>query len=773
MKHSLLESYVGWLERARWLVVAGVVVIALAAALGIRLLTFDASYEAFFSERNPQLSAHHAFQRIYSRSDNILVVLAPAKGGVFTRETLSAIEWLTERAWQVPWSRRVDSVTNFQYTEADGDDLYVHDLVENSGTLSDAEIAATRRVALEEPLLVNRLISPDGLVSGVNITLQIEQGDADKTTETMNFTTALRDTFRQRYPDIDVYMTGGVVMDHAFPQATLDDMGTLVPLVYVVIFLTMLLLLQSVTATLATALVLVMAASTGMGLAGWLGIALTPPSVGATTIIMTLAVADSIHILITLTHALARGLDRRAAVLESLRVNVQPVTLTSITTAIGFLSMNFSDAPPFHDLGNITAMGVLAAWFYSLTLLPVILLMLPLKVRREKMRGAFMQALGDFVVHYRHALLWGMGIMILAVGAFIPRLEINDQFVQYFDSSMEFRRDTDFTTTHLTGIAQLEYSLSAGTPSGINEPGYLQHLKAFSDWFEQQPETVHVNSLHLLHERLNMNLHGDDPAWYRLPDSRELAAQYLLLYEFSLPYGLDLNDQINVEKSATRFTVTTHDISTREIRALEARAEDWMRTHLPAHMQTHATGPSIMFAYISERNIRTMMWGTALAVLLIVTTLIIALRSLKLGLLSLFPNLIPAVLAFGTWALTVGQVGLVVSVVFAMALGIIVDDTVHYLSKYLHARRAKGLSSADAVRYAFNTVGTALWVTSVILAGGFSLLAFSPFQLNQHTGLLMAVTIGYALVADFFFLPPLLMAMDKNKRPPKPVKQAS
>ena len=155
-----------------------------------------------------------------------------------------------------------------------------------------------------------------------------------------------------------------------------------------------------------------------------------------------------------------------------------------------------------------------------------------------------------------------------------------------------------------------------------------------------------------------------------------------------------------------------------------------------------------------------------MAVLLIVITLIIALRSLKLGLLSLFPNLIPVVLAFGTWALIVGQVGLVVSVVFAMALGIIVDDTVHYLSKYLHARRVKSLSPADAVRYAFNTVGTALWVTSVILAGGFSLLAFSPFQLNQHTGLLMAITIGYALVADFLFLPPLLMAVDKNQRPP-------
>lgn len=761
----MFERYVGWLVRARWLVVVAVLLVAGAAAFGIRHLTFDASYEAFFSERNPQLSAYHAFQRVYSRSDSILFVLAPREGRVFTREVLTAVEWLTDQAWQVPWSRRVDSVTNFQHTEADGDDLFVHDLVEQAHALDDTELAEARAVALAEPLLVNRLIAPDASVTAVNVTVQIEQGDADKTAEAMLFSYALRDTFLQRYPFIDVYLTGNTVLDHAFSEATLDDLRDLVPLVYAVIFFLMLVLLRSLTATLVTALVMVLAATTGMGLAGWLGIALTPPSVGAATIIMTLAVADSIHILITLMHTQARGLDRRAALRESLHTNVQPITLTSLTTAIGFMSMNFSDAPPFRDLGNITAMGVVAAWVYSLTLLPALLAMLRLRVRAERKHHALMQCLGDFVVRYRKALLWGGGLSILVAGTLLSRIELDDQFVQYFDESLQFRRDTDFTTAHLTGIYQLEYSLSAGGPSDIHRPAYLRQLKDFAEWFEQQPETVHVNSLHVLFERLNKTLHGDDPAWYRLPEERELAAQYLLLYEFSLPYGLDLNDQINVDKSATRLTVTTRDLSTRELRALEARAEDWMHAHLPATMRAEATGPAIMFSYISERNIRTMLWGTVLAVVLIVATLILALRSPTFGLISLVPNLAPAVLAFGTWALTVGHVGLVVSVVFAMALGIIVDDTVHLLSKYLYARRSAGMAPPAAVGYAFSTVGTALWVTSAILIGGFALLAYSPFQLNQHTGLLMAITIGYALIADFLFLPPLLMAVDRKRLP--------
>jgi len=162
-----------------------------------------------------------------------------------------------------------------------------------------------------------------------------------------------------------------------------------------------------------------------------------------------------------------------------------------------------------------------------------------------------------------------------------------------------------------------------------------------------------------------------------------------------------------------------------------------------------------------------MMWGTLLAVVLIVTTLALALRRLTLGLISLASNLAQALLAFGTWALTVGQAGLVVSVVFAMALGIIVDDTVHFLSKYLHARRSQA-SPADAVRYAFRTVGSALWITSLILMAGFALMTLSPFQLNQHTGLLMAITIGFALLADFLFLPPLLLAVDRKQYLTKP-----
>ena len=231
----------------------------------------------------------------------------------------------------------------------------------------------------------------------------------------------------------------------------------------------------------------------------------------------------------------------------------------------------------------------------------------------------------------------------------------------------------------------------------------------------------------------------------------------------SLPYGLDLNNQINVDKSSMRFLATLENITTREARVLKQNSEAWIADNIPASA-TEATSPFVMFAYISERNIQSMLFGTGLALVLISLSLIVALRSLRIGTLSIVPNVIPAVMAFGIWGLLVGEIGLASSVVAATSLGIIVDDCVHFLSKYLRARRERGASPEDAVRYAFATVGRALVVTSAVLVAGFAVLALSAFQLNQSLGLLTALAIFAALVADFLLLPPLLLAIDKEKK---------
>ncbi|MCW9045237.1 MAG: MMPL family transporter [Alphaproteobacteria bacterium] len=209
-------------------------------------------------------------------------------------------------------------------------------------------------------------------------------------------------------------------------------------------------------------------------------------------------------------------------------------------------------------------------------------------------------------------------------------------------------------------------------------------------------------------KRLNRSLHGDDKQWYRLPETRELAAQYLLLYEVSLPSGLNMNSQIDINKSSSRLTTTLDTIPTSAMQKTTSQAEQWLTENVPDVMRAKATGTSIMFAYLTDRNNRAMLSGTAFAFLLIAGILILALRSVKLGLVSLMSNFFTVLFTFRLWAILVGEMGIIASVISATSLGLIIDDTVHILSKYNRAKQELQLSTHNAVRYTFSHVGNAL-----------------------------------------------------------------
>ncbi len=747
----------------RWLVMLATLLLAGLMGSGMPRLEFSNDYRMFFSRENPQLRAFEQLQNTYTKNDNVLFVVEPLDGRVFTRDTLSAVAELTRQAWQIPYSLRVDSITNFQHTYAEGDDLVVEDLVLDAENLSDRELAEKQAIATGDPLLVNRLISPEASVTGVNVTVQLPGEHLNEVPQVVAAARAMADAIEAAHPNVRLHLTGIVMMNDAFPTASQGDMQTLYPAMFAMVILVLVVMLRSIPGTLSTLAVIILTIVATMGITGWVGIKLSPPTTIVPIVIMTLAIADCVHILVNFLHGMREGVAKREALLESLRINLQPVFLTSITTAIGFLSLNFSEAPPFRDLGNMSAVGVLLAFVFSMTLMPALMMTLPVRALSGDTRGSLaMKRFAEFVVRQRRGLLWGMGLLILFLLSQIPNNRLDDQFVKYFDESNSFRQATDFATEHLTGIYMIEYSLESGDSGGIADPDYQRTVDDFAQWYRQQPHVLHVNTLTDIMQRLNRNLHGDDDAWYRLPEDRELAAQYLLLYEFSLPFGLDLNNQINVKKSATRFSVTLESVSTQQLLELEERAQDWLAENAP-HMRIEGVSSTIMFAHIGSRNIVAMLKGTTLALVVISGILIFAFRSLRIGAISLLPNLVPIGMAFGIWGLLVGEVGLALSVVSGMTLGIVVDDTVHFLSKYLRARREKGMSSEDAVRYAFSTVGTALWVTSLVLIVGFGILAFSHFQLNAGMGLLTAITLGLALAADFLFLPPLLIAFGGKK----------
>ena len=760
----MIKQYAKSLIQWQWVVLLLVIAIVVLAGSGAKNLTFNNDYRIFFNDDDKRLVAFENLQDTYTKNDNILIGIAPKDGNVFTRETLAAIEDITQRAWKTPYSIRVDSLANYQHTESVGDDMSVASLYEDAKNLSDEELARIKKISLNEPLLVHRQISKTGHMSAINIVIEIppEGNMTAIVPQVVEHARELKAYTNETYPELDVYLTGIVMMNNAFAEASKYDMSHLIPMTFLVILVSVFLLLRSFNGIVATMLVILFSIVTAMGLAGWSGMQLSPPVMSSPVIILTLAVADCVHILSTWMQQMRNGVEKRAAMIESLRINFGPIFLTSLTTAIGFLSLNFSDAPPFRDLGNIAAMGVMAAFFFSVTLLPALATLLPSKVKQtneESVMKTIMVSFADWVIAKQKILFIGMTTLAIVLIAFIPKNELNDIYVEYFDERIQFRTDTDFVVKNMTGVYFIDYSLDSKKSGAISEPEVLAQIDKFSEWLRTQPEVIHVNTITDTFKRLNRNMHGDDQSWYKLPENRELTAQYLLLYEMSLPYGLDLNNQIDIEKKSTRLSVTMETLSTQEVLAFERRVEAWMTTNTPL-IKSVGASPTVMFAHIGMKNIISMLTGTTVALVLISIILIIALGSVRYGLLSLVPNLVPAGMAFGFWAIMDGEIGLALSVVTAMTLGIVVDDTIHFLSKYIRARREQNLSAEDAVRYAFSTVGVALWVTSLALIAGFMVLSTSSFELNAGMGLLTSIVIAFALMADFLLLPPLLIKLD-------------
>ncbi|MBO9491033.1 MMPL family transporter [Endozoicomonas sp. G2_1] len=753
-----------------WLTLILVLSFVIVSVIGAKNLYFRGDYKVFFERDNPQLVAFEKMQKIFSNNDNAAIIIAPKSGDIFNQKSLKLIKQLTDEAWQTPLSSRVDSITNYQHTWAEEDDLIVEDLLLDETSIDEQLIDRIARITISEPNLVKRLISDQGDVAVINITVQLPDASipenaataAQAVVEIADYIVALTDSYKEKYPDHNFYHTGVVYMNNAFITESKNDVMTLVPAMFLAIVAILWLMLRSIAATISTVLIIFTAIISTMGLAGWFGFFLSTATVNVPTVVMTLAVADCVHVISTMLLALSQGKSKSEAIGYSVEQNLTPIFITSATTAIGFLTLNFSNVPVIVDLGNLTALGIMIAFLFSVTLLPALLNLLPLKVKINNSNNKTkLNGIAYWVTRNHKKLLPTSVIIVIASLYFSTFNHINDVPTEYFDQSTDFRQATDFQQANVSGMSTIDFALYTEVESGINSPSTLKQIQSFATWLSAQSEVDHVATISDTFKRLNKNMHGDDQAYYQLPDSQELAAQYLLLYEMSLPYGLDLNNQLDIDKSATRITVILKNLGSKEFTEFEQRAKQWISANAP-NITVDAASPALMFAHVGEKNMKSMLVGALVALIIISCLLVFALKSWKMGAISLLPNLIPAAIGFGIWAIYSAEINMGLSVVLSMTLGIIVDDTVHFLSKYQLAKKL-GSSTEQSIHYAFNNVGYALWTTTVVLTIGFSVLAMSSFRLNADMGLLTAIIIVTALIVDFFFLPAFLMLLDKSK----------
>lgn len=755
-----------WLIKNRNLLIVLSIIATLASGLGIPSLGFNGDFKHMFGEENRDLKNLQSIESTYLQADNVVVLIKPGDTEtVFNKETLILVESLTDRLWETPNSIRVDSLSNYNRSHSEDDTFYVDPLIENAADLTTEQIASIQQYARTDAYLKKGLVSENEKVTSIVVTLALPDDPVSRlpaVTETVEFLEALTNEMQASYPGLEMHYMGGPSMEATMVDIASDDLNYLMPVTVFVCFAVLGILLRSGTSVLGTIFIILVANVMTMGIAGWMGYQLTPTSMMAPLMVMILAMADSIHVLTQYIQYFRSGMSKLEAMEESVASNLVPILLTSITTAIGFLGMNFSDSPTFHDFGNITAMGVLYAFLLTMTLLPGIVLLFPMKPTQKPLAlTPFMEKYADFVVKNSRPLIWIFALAVPIACSFITKNELNDDIVAYFDEKVPFRSSVDFANEHLSGFQYILYSLDNKEEGAVNDVSYLEKVDRFSDWLRAQPNVSHVFSYVDIIKNLNKAMHNDDPAFDKVPESRELASQYLFLYEMSLPAGHDLTRDINASRSSSRLMVSLNTMTNQELISLDLRAQQWLRENAP-ELESPGGSRSLMFANLGQNIVSSMISGSIFAMGAITIVILIGIRSLRYGLISLIPNVLPAACVYGAWGFFIGEVNQAAAMVFSMSIGLVVDDTVHFLSKYLKGLK-QGKSAEEAIKYAFITAGSALLVTSLAISAGQAVMVLSSFNPNTTMAIMLCSILLFALVLDFMLLPPLLLMFDKKK----------
>ena len=740
-------------------------VLVLILGRGITSVVFDPDMERFFPKGHSATSLSYEIDETFIRTDNIVIAINSKNNSIFTKKTLSLIESLTEKSWTVPYSIRVDSLTNYSYVRSVDDDLLVEPFIENALSMEDSFIQRREKIVEEEEIIYGSLISKDKKTTVISIVVDPPNPDANlKLIDTIEYMLEYIDEAKSNHPELDIRILGTPYQEYISPKMVLSEMPIVMPSMLLLILVSVFFMLRSVFAVLATIFVIVLSLISTFGSVGFIGNALNQMVITIPILIITLALADCVHLFSIFFQQRAKGYSSKESMVKSLELNLQPLFLTTLTTCIGFLSFNVLDVPPLRDLGNFVSIGIAMAFIFTIFFAAPLFSFFEIKAPKSvNQQVNLSKKIAKFSLKNGKTLLWSVPLMSVLLISLIPLNVLDENPTQMYDEGFtSFSSDT-LWLDEMLGVT-FPVSFKAESKNGsVSEPEFLKKIDSFTNWLETQDEVNHVTSLAHTMKNLNKSMHGDDPKWETIPESEELSSQYLFFYEMSLPMGLDLNSSISQDRSSTKISANLDDMSGKEFLKFDSKVRAHLEDNNLTEIISPAAGFRVVFSHISTVIVNSLLLGVFIGLLLITLMLGLFFRSIPFGVLSAFPNVLPIGAAFGIWALYDGQVGFMVAVGMGSTLGIIVDFTVHLLSKYDLARREMGQSPEEAVMFAFESVGFALIVMTVVISLGFLVLNLVNFLPLHDFARFSTISFIMALIIDFLFFPNLLVKFDKRK----------
>lgn len=756
-----MERFVGLLIKFRWFIVVATPLIAFVCAYLLKDAAFDGSYRIWFAPESQTLKRYDLFKERFGNDDSMIILFRDEEG-IFTPKALGVVERLTQKLWQTPYIARVDSITNYQYVHVEAgalDDVIVESFIEDVSRLSSAQLDEKKRIALQEDMLLGRIISEDAKTTMIVARITPKGGRTIGASRTI--LEALEGYLQEEHSSGYVFhLAGGPVVNQTFASLALHDVSTFTPLSIVIAMAVLYFVLRRMSAVSMTLLVVIFTFTIVMALQVLFGYKFNNFTANMPVFIIAIGIADAMHLIWVYILERRGGMSSQEAIFSSVRKNFLPLFLTSLTTAVGFASLGISNILPVATLGIATATGAIIAFVLTITFVPALLSILALNItpspaeKSSGLRGRFLARYVAFVLANERRIIALFSLMAFGIALGITQLQIDSNAVRYFREDVAFVKSVQFIEEELTGPLTYEVVADSLHNDGIKEPAFMKCVERFSQEFLARfDDARHAASLVDVVKRFNELLASSKS----VPSDKNLIAQYLLLYSLSLPQGMEINDKMDIDERRLRISLSMNVSDTSKDLEMIAWIENWW-SKTPYGVEV--TGQSAMFAKMQQDVTETLVNSTLIALGVICVVMAFVFKNLRMIPVFLIPNLLPILLVLGVMGWLGMRVDIGIAISGAIILGIAVDDTIHFLLKYQEARR-EAKSVEASLLYVMRYGGGAMLFTTLTLCCAFFVFSFSQFMLNAHFGLLCAIALSLALAVDLLLLPAVLSRIDR------------
>lgn len=746
-------------EPKKWRIIS--IAIFLITLLGIFQIKTNFSVKMWLYDDDPRIQALEVHEKLFGSSETMDVIIYK-EDGIFDQETIKTLQNITNEMWQISDIVRVESLTNHNWITTEYDDIIITPFLDEEVSLDRNTLEDKKRLSTSDDQLVNNFISPNGKLAYIRSFLKTYQTNAPYEKIVKEVEQMLK---KYERPGLKIHLSGIAFINESLRRASDRDMALVFPIIVLILTGILFYFFKTVLGVIFPFSLIVLSIASTFGVEGFLGLNFNNIISAVPAVLIAIGLADAIHILIGYRHnILFEDQDNETAAINSLIKNFIPTILTTITTSVGFFSLMTADITPIHDLGVLSAIGTMFAWFYTYFFLGTFLKYIKFKPKKEvneKLKGT--EFLYNICYRYKNYINIIFPILAVFMVYLGTKNVINADPVEYFAETTDIKQTFNRVQHEFGGSRAIELVFDSQKTEGIKDPEFLKKSDQLIKWLYEKPEVVKVNSIIQVIKKMNQTLNEGKDEFYKIPDSRRAVADLLFLYTLGLPEGMDLKNQVTLDNRRFRVILmwdvndTMHAIT---------KTEEILNKAKELGIHVYEGGQSPIYNRVNDLVVKTFFTSMSLSIPIIFLIVLFVFKDLKLSLMSLIPNLFPLAIASGIMYLNGDQVNIGNVIVFSVCLGIAVDDTIHFIANY-KLKVNRGMDSVAALKSTLEQTGKALVLTTIMLSVGFGLFILGEFIPNQKFGIYCAIILFLALFADLVLLPAILLSLGETKRTQK------